>query len=42
MKKDMQKCYLVPKIEVYYVETEQGFAISNMEMINPERPELDW
>ena len=42
MKNGEQKYYLMPKIEVYYVEIEQGFAISNMEMINPERPELDW
>ena len=42
MKKNFLRSYLTPEIEVNYIEIEQGFSISNMEAINPEKPEQDW
>lgn len=42
MKQTNQRCYLTPQIEVWEIETERGFAISNMEPINHEKPEQDW
>lgn len=33
--------YLAPELEVFAVEVEQGFTVSNLE--NPEeKPEMDW
>lgn len=42
MKRNEQGKYLIPKIEMEVIKVEQGFSISNMEPINPEKPEQDW
>ena len=42
MDKNTLRCYLAPEIEVNYVEVEQGFTISNMEPIAPEKSEQEW
>ena len=42
MNRNEQMCYLTPEIEVNYVEVEQGFTISNMEPIAPEKSEQEW
>ena len=34
--------YFVPKIEVHTIKVEQGFALSNMEPIEMEKPEQNW
>ena len=42
MKKSEQKGYLAPEIEVVDMSVEQGFAGSNLENIQPEKPEQGW
>ena len=42
VKQTKQGGYLTPEIEVAEIKVEQGFSISNMEPINPEKPEQDW
>ena len=42
MKKSEQRGYLAPEIEVNEVMVEHGFAGSNLENIQPEKPEQEW
>ena len=42
MKTSEQRGYLAPKIEVNEIYVEQGFAVSNMESIGPEKKEQEW
>lgn len=42
MKTKEQVGYLAPEIEVNFVVVEQGIAISNMEQIGNENPEMGW
>ena len=42
MKTQEQMGYLAPEIEVNEVVVEQGIALSNMEQIGGENPEIDW
>ena len=42
MKKSEQRGYLAPEIEVNEVMAEQGFAGSNLENIETEKPEEEW
>ena len=42
MKQNEQWSYLPPQIEVKEIQIEQGFAISNMEPIGPEKSEQEW
>jgi len=42
MKKSEQRGYLAPEIEVVDMSVEQGFAGSNLENIQPEKPEQEW
>lgn len=42
MKKSEQRGYLAPEIEVVDMSVEQGFAGSNLENIQPEKPEQGW
>ena len=42
MTKQKQRGYLAPEIEVNEVMVEQGFAGSNLENIQPEKPEQGW
>ena len=42
MKKSEQRGYLAPEIEVVEMSVEQGFAGSNLENIQPEKPEQGW
>ena len=37
-----QMGYLVPEIEMNEICVEQGFALSNMEPIGPEKSEQEW
>ena len=34
--------YLAPEIEVNCVVVEQGIALSNMEQVGKENPEIEW
>lgn len=40
--KKVQVGYLAPEVEVYEVIVEQGIAQTNLENINPEKPEQGW
>lgn len=42
MKTNEESGYLAPEIEVVTIEVEQGFSLSNMEPIGPEKPEQEW
>lgn len=42
MKENQKVGYLTPKVEVYEVIVEQGIAQTNLENINPEKPEQVW
>ena len=42
MKTKQQTGYLAPEIEVNCVVVEQGIALSNMEQIGKENPEIEW
>ena len=42
MKNSEQGTYLIPEIEVNEICVEHGFSLSNMEPINPEKPEQEW
>lgn len=42
MNKTEQSVYLMPEIEVYEVNVEQGFTGSNMESIGEEKPPVGW
>ena len=42
MKNSEQRTYLIPEIEVNKVMVEQGLAVSNLENIQPEKPEQEW
>lgn len=42
MTKCVQRGYLAPEIEVNEIKVEQGFALSNMEPIDPDKPEQEW
>ena len=42
MKAIEQMGYLVPEIEMNEICVEQGFALSNMEPIGPEKSEQEW
>lgn len=37
-----QKEYRLPQIEVVEMQMEQGFSMSNMEPIGPEKDEQEW
>ena len=37
-----KKSYIPPELEVLFLESEQLFALSNMEQIGDEKPETDW
>ena len=42
MKQIEQRVYLSPEVEVREIEVEQGFILSNMEPIDPDKPEQEW
>lgn len=42
MKAIEQMGYLAPEIEMNEICVEQGFALSNMEPIGPEKSEQEW
>ena len=42
MKQNEQGEYLSPKIEMRVIKVEKGFALSNMEPIDPDKPEQKW
>ena len=42
MKTNQPWGYLAPEIEVVDMSVEQGFAGSNLENIQPEKPEQGW
>ena len=42
MKQIEQRVYLSPEVEVSEIEVEQGFVLSNMEPIFPDKPEQEW
>ena len=42
MKQIEQRVYLSPEVEVSEIKVEQGFALSNMEPIDPDKPEQEW